>query len=219
MRYLAHTNFQNEKTIDSRKIAEMIGMRHYDLLEKIYSYIQILENGKFRSQDFFIESSYHVEGNNKSYTYYLVTRKGCDMIANKLTGTKGVLFTAAYVDEFHVMKEAPVATRLCQEDVLIASLTLQKETRLEVERLGQQVRVLEAKSETRQEAYYTIAGFASLRGIKVDSVKAAKIGKRATRLSNECGYDIGKTHDPRYGHVNTYHVDILSEVFDEATKW
>lgn len=45
-----------------------------------------LENGKFRSQDFFIPSTYKVGGNNKTYDHYLITRKGCDMVANKLTG-------------------------------------------------------------------------------------------------------------------------------------
>ncbi len=27
------------------------------------------------------------------------------------------------------------------------------------------------------------------------------------------GYDIGKSHDPRFGQVNTYHSDILAQVF------
>jgi len=35
---------------------------------------------------------------------YLITKKGCDMIANKLTGRKGVLFTAAYVTAFEEMR-------------------------------------------------------------------------------------------------------------------
>ena len=36
----------------------------------------------------------------------LITQKGCDMIANKLTGKKGVLFTAAYVSAFEDMQKA-----------------------------------------------------------------------------------------------------------------
>jgi len=43
---------------DSRDIAMMIGTRHSDLLEKINVYIEHLTNGKFRSLDFFIQSSY-----------------------------------------------------------------------------------------------------------------------------------------------------------------
>lgn len=98
-------------TIDSREVATMTGMRHSDLLEKIggskkvKGYVEILENGKFRSQDFFIKDSYKAEGNNKTYDCYQLTRKGCDMVANKLTGKKGVLFTAAYVTKFEEMEK------------------------------------------------------------------------------------------------------------------
>lgn len=98
--------------VDSREVAEMLQMRHSDLLEKIASYIQFLENGKFRSQDFFIESSYSVGGNNKTYKCYLLTRKGCDMVANKMTGEKGVLFTATYVTKFEEMEKAIAQPKL-----------------------------------------------------------------------------------------------------------
>ena len=57
-------------------------------------------------QDFFIESSYKVEGNNKTYKCYLLTKLGCDMVANKMTGKKGVLFTAKYVSKFDEMEKA-----------------------------------------------------------------------------------------------------------------
>lgn len=96
-------------TIDSREVAEMTEVRHSDLLEKINGYAQTLdmsENGKFRSLNFFIPSTYTVEGNTKQYPCYLLTRKGCDMIANKMTGEKGVLFTAAYVTKFEEMEKA-----------------------------------------------------------------------------------------------------------------
>lgn len=91
-------------TIDSREVAELTGKRHSDLLESIDGYIKHLENGNFRSQDFFIESAYTTEGNNKSYKCFLLTRKGCDMVANKMTGEKGVIFTATYVTKFEEME-------------------------------------------------------------------------------------------------------------------
>ncbi len=90
---------------DSREVAEMVEIRHSDLLEKIGGYIHHLESGSFRSQDFFIHSSYSVEGNSKTYPCYLLTRKGCDMVANKVTGKKGVLFTATYVTKFEEMEK------------------------------------------------------------------------------------------------------------------
>ena len=90
--------------VDSREVAGMVGKRHSDLLESIKGYIGYLENGNFRSQDFFIKDTYKVEGNKKTYDCFLLTRKGCDMVANKMTGEKGVLFTAEYVTRFEEME-------------------------------------------------------------------------------------------------------------------
>lgn len=91
--------------VDSREIATMLCKRHSDILGSIKGYIQYLENGKVRSQNFFIPSTYKTEGNNKTYDCYLLTRKGCDMVANKMTGEKGVLFTAEYVTKFEEMEK------------------------------------------------------------------------------------------------------------------
>lgn len=90
-------------TADSRDIAEMTNVRHADLLEKIDGYVQHLTNGEFRSLDFFIPGDY-VDGKGETRRKYDCTRKGCDMIANKMTGEKGVLFTAAYVTKFEEME-------------------------------------------------------------------------------------------------------------------
>lgn len=35
-----------------------------------------------------------------------MTKLGCDFLANKFTGEKGILFTARYVKRFHEMEEA-----------------------------------------------------------------------------------------------------------------
>ncbi|RFB31992.1 hypothetical protein DZB91_17535 [Brevibacillus sp. VP] len=105
MKQLQVINQNGQLLVDSREVAEMIKVRHSDLLEKISVYIRYLENGKFRSQDFFIPSTYKVEGNNKTYDCYMLTRKGCDMVANKMTGEKGVLFTAEYVTRFEEMEK------------------------------------------------------------------------------------------------------------------
>jgi len=95
---------------DSREVAEMVEKEHKHLLRDIENYIQILESPildygvTMLVSDFFQESSYQLEGSNRKYKCYLITRKGCDMIANKMTGEKGVLFTATYVTKFEEME-------------------------------------------------------------------------------------------------------------------
>lgn len=93
--------------LDSREVAEMVGMRHADLMRNIDHYIEVIsENAKLRSQNFFIECTYKTDGNNKTYKRYDITKKGCEMVANKLTGEKGILFTAEYVERFNDMEQA-----------------------------------------------------------------------------------------------------------------
>ena len=75
------------------------------------------------------------------------------------------------------------------------------------------VKAVEAKITTHDENYYTIAGYASLRGLNVNVNRANMLGRKASKLSREYGYEISKTKDPRFGLVNLYHTDILSEVF------
>lgn len=59
--------------------------------------------GDFSPNDFFIPSEYK-DSIGRTLPCYLLTKKGCDMVANKLTGEKGVLFTAAYVTAFEKMR-------------------------------------------------------------------------------------------------------------------
>lgn len=91
----------------------------------------------------------------------------------------------------------------------------QKQHEKEMNTLRENVRTLEAKVTTHNENYFTVAGYASLRGLNVDINKANMLGRRASVLSRNYGYDIGKAKDARYGTVNTYHVDILKEVFKD----
>lgn len=90
---------------DSRQVAEMIGKRHDHLMRSIDGYVEVLgQNPKLGFDNFFIKSSYQA-GTGKTYPCYKLTRKGCDMVANKLTGAKGILFTAEYVTRFEEMEK------------------------------------------------------------------------------------------------------------------
>lgn len=89
---------------DSRDVAEAIDRGHKDLLRTIRTYCEYLGQSKIAQSDFFVEATY-INEQNKEMPCYFITKKGCDMIANKLTGKKGVLFTAAYVSAFEKMQE------------------------------------------------------------------------------------------------------------------
>lgn len=93
---------------DSREVAAMVEKQHKNLVRDIRSYIAAMEKTtklKIEPSDFFIESSY-VDSTGRALPCFLCSKLGCDMIANKLTGEKGVLFTAAYVSQFNAMEHA-----------------------------------------------------------------------------------------------------------------
>lgn len=89
--------------INSREVAKMIGKDHRHLLRDIDGYISVLGQSKIGLSEFFINSTYH-SSQNKELPCYLITKKGCEFVANKLTGQKGIIFTAAYVNAFHNME-------------------------------------------------------------------------------------------------------------------
>lgn len=74
-------------------------MRDIDVYKNVLD-----QNPNLDSANFFIDSNYKSE-NKQSYACYLLTKKGCDMVANKMTGEKGILFTATYVTKFEEMEQ------------------------------------------------------------------------------------------------------------------
>lgn len=92
--------------VSSVEVAEAIGKKHKNLLQDIRGYIADMEENltaeksAVRISDYFIESMY-TTSRGKNYPCYLVTQKGCEFIAHKLTGKKGTQFTRAYIEEFH----------------------------------------------------------------------------------------------------------------------
>lgn len=107
---------QEVKVLDSREVAEMGEITHSDLLKKLegttksdgsvkqIGIIPVLAKGNFPLGEYFIESSY-VDKNNQLRKCYLFTKKGCEFIANKFTGEKGILFTARYVERFNQLEQ------------------------------------------------------------------------------------------------------------------
>ena len=83
------------ETLDSREVAEMVGKQHKHLLRDINGYIENMKQGtelKIEPSEFFIPSTY-TDSTGRELPCFLVTKKGCEFIANKLTGEKGTKFT------------------------------------------------------------------------------------------------------------------------------
>ena len=97
-------NNQLESRISSREVAEMMETRHDVLLKKIDTINKDFTAHKIVVSKYWIESSY-VDRSGKSNREFQITKKGCEFLAHKTTGTKGNLFTDKYMDRFTAMEE------------------------------------------------------------------------------------------------------------------
>ena len=111
---------QNEQgetipVIDSREVARMMGREHREILwyiegkkvkgkDYITGILPTLQGEQLISTNYFIESSY-IADNGTKHRCYLCTRMGCDLLATRQTGEKGILFCAKYVERFNEMEK------------------------------------------------------------------------------------------------------------------
>ncbi|MGW7919237.1 Rha family transcriptional regulator [Staphylococcus xylosus] len=96
---------------DSREVANKLGKDHKTLKRDIRQHIENLDYDEnnmstnlYTSQKYFIDGSFLDKYGRKQHQY-LITKIGCDFIANKMTGRKGAQFTDAYITAFENMKE------------------------------------------------------------------------------------------------------------------
>lgn len=98
------------QTIPSYEIAKMMEVEHPKVLRMIegdkthIGIIPTLDKAQMGSISYFIKSSYK-DTMNREKVCYECTKMGCDMLANKMTGEKGILFTARYVKKFNEMEK------------------------------------------------------------------------------------------------------------------
>lgn len=97
--------FESEpiQTIISTEVAEMMETRHDNLMRKISGINKDFNDHKIEGVEYWIESSY-TDRKGEERKCYEITKKGCEFLAHKTTGTKGNLFTARYMDRFEEME-------------------------------------------------------------------------------------------------------------------
>lgn len=96
---------QLENKLSSREVAIMMEVGHPELLRKIKKINEDFTQSKIAFSKYWTESSYK-DASGKSNREFLITKRGCEFLAHKTTGTKGNLFTDRYMDRFEQMKEA-----------------------------------------------------------------------------------------------------------------
>ncbi|MFT9455731.1 MAG: Rha family transcriptional regulator [Liquorilactobacillus hordei] len=173
-------------TIDSREVAKMLDKRHADLMRDIRGYKNDLDqNANLRSDDFFVESVYRA-GTGKEYSCYLLTKAGCEFVANKMTGKKGNIFTAEYIQKFNEMESSmePAHIKLPQTpmEALKLMFQAQDETDKKMQKVETRVEELEDNQVIPQGDY----GY---------------IGRRISQRVTEVGHGFGELTSKQRGEL------------------
>lgn len=145
-----------QKTLTSVEVAEMVGKPHNDLMKDIRRYTSQFNEGNISYVEFFTENTY-LDKKGQERPCYLVTKKGCEFIAHKLTGVKGTEFTAKYINRFHEMEETIQRPRTALEQIAL---------------LAQGALELEEKVDSVEHEVYSIKNDMPLFGAESDELSA-----------------------------------------------
>ena len=147
---------------------------------------------------------------------YLWTKRGAAR-HSKMLGTERAwdVFDELEESYFNPMKNmTPEEFLLCSAQRMVEQARAIKAANARIDKVDERLLEVESRQMTIDQRHYTIIGYANLMGIRgVSRAVAARLGRKASAMSRKQGYHIGKEYDAKYGMVNTYHVDVLQEVF------
>lgn len=182
-----------QKTITSLEVADMVGKPHNDLMKDIRRYTSQFNEGNISHVEFFTENTY-LDKKGQERPCYMVTKKGCEFIAHKLTGVKGTEFTAKYINRFHEL-----------EDAIKKPLTALEQIAL----LAQGTVELEQKVETVEQKVYSIENDMPLFGAESDELSAHVRHKAVEMLGGK------KSEAYRDSKV---HKKVFSDIYNQLKR-
>lgn len=97
-------NKKLEQALSSREVSELMEIEHKNLMRKIDGINKDFSERKIEPAKYWTESKYK-DTQNKDRREFQITKRGCEFLAHKTTGTKGNIFTDRYMDRFEQMKE------------------------------------------------------------------------------------------------------------------
>ena len=214
-----------QAAITSLEVVEMVGREHDKVLRDIRKIIEHLGETKIGGT-YFIESNYE-DTQRKKRPCFLLTKKGCELFATRMTGSKGTQFAVQYIERFNKMEEQLQQPRLPQsyKEALQQLITqVEDNEKLQTSNLllNQQVNELQPKA-----TYYDLV--LQNKSLLAISTIAKDYGMGAVtmnKLLNELGvqYKQGgiwllysKYQDKGYTQTSTHVID--SERSNVTTKW
>jgi phage regulator Rha-like protein len=219
------TNFGEVLVVDSRLVADNLNNQHESLMRLLYTHIEVIEK-RFDTIRFEVGASKMPDGriNPNPEKFAWLTEDQAIFLMTLCKNTDRVVQCKAnLVESFsnkrkYLQSSEPISVL----DALISSLqqlklienrvTLEAQRTTELEAIVRQHDAELDRVFNPDGNYYTIRGYASLKGLNVNLTDAKEYGKKATSLSLKQGYKKDFISDPRYGEVGAYSEHILERV-------
>lgn len=165
----------NKKTISSREVTVLMGeQKHTNMLRKIDGINNILLNSNLSPANYWKESSYK-DSTGRTLREYQVTKKGCELIAHKTEGEKGVLFTIKYMERFEELEKAVKDSYMISDPVERARRWIQEQEEKKL--------ILEQNEQMKPKAIFADA---------VASSKTSILVGELAKLIKQNGHEIGQ---------------------------
>lgn len=204
-------NQVEQKTITSVEVAEMMEVNHWEVLrklegtDKVKGIIPVMTGNKIVVSDYFVPSTY-TDSSGKENKCYDITKIGCDFLANKFTGEKGIVFTAKYVKRFRDMEEV-IKQPLNDRQIMRIQLEMIDDVVVRVEKLESNMTIDYGQQQVIKEKV-NIVVIRHLGGKRSNAYK-----EMSKVVFSECNRDI-----QHYFNVNSRN-NLPKLKFDEAIKF
>jgi phage anti-repressor protein len=191
---------EGRKTVNARDLWEFLEVKtkYSDWVNR-----RILEYDFIQNIDFITVLKNETSPPTKLCFMSLDMAKELSMVERNEKGKKARQY---FIECERQIKELTPAEMLLKQ----SQLMVEQERKMLI--MNNRLDLIEAKQTTRQENFFTVAGYCSLKRIQVSQLQAADLGRKCAKLSREKEYKVESVPDARFGRVNIYHTDILEKI-------
>jgi len=192
----------NKETMTSLEISELTSKRHDHVktdISKLYNELgDTPKSGEVYNHQ------------NQMVKVFKLQRRECDLLMMGYS-----IATRAKVYDRWLELEKKKQKQLTPAEQFLQLAQLNVETERKITEQESRIKALEDKQQDGNTGFLTILAYCRMNNIPEPLKQAQKHGKRAVKLSEKYNILIGKVSDERWGQVNSYHIDVLNELFGD----
>lgn len=203
------TENNGKKVVSARDLYGKLGFKDNNFSKFCDRYIlkneYAIENTDYQCLVIYDDMPNGGQRKQKEYALNIDFAKKICMLARTEAGEK--------IRQYFIEVEKKALQPLSESELILRSAQMLVNLERNQKAIEQRLKAIEERPQVNAEVqHFSILGYCNNIHKQI-SINEAKIyGQKCRRLCNELGMVIGKIADPRFGSVNTYPKDVLSEV-------